>query len=158
MRTTPGVALREGKPRRKYSSLLHLTRWTDHLEPKRYFTLALYRTITLSAVLLKSQRLRGIFLWRDSCPFSHRFELCSRVNNIQDTSRLSPLSRTWECPKSLYWMFRTSYMMGHCLDSKDRAGKWEKARKEKAQRLLVLDFVHRMSSVRFVNLCKCSGW
>ena len=61
MRTTAGVALWRGKPRGKYFSSLHLTRWTDHLEPKKYFILALHRMITSPAVLLKSQRLRGNF-------------------------------------------------------------------------------------------------
>ena len=82
MRTAPGVALWGGKPRRKYFSSLHLTRWTDHFEPKTYFILALYKMITSSAVFLKSPRLRGIFL-RDSCPLSHRFKVCSRVNNLR---------------------------------------------------------------------------
>ena len=63
MRTAPRVALRGGKPRRKYFIPRHLTRWTDHVEPKACFILALYRIITSSAVLLKSQRPRGIFLW-----------------------------------------------------------------------------------------------
>ena len=35
---------------------------------------------------------------------------------IQDTSRLSRLSRTWECPRSLYWMLLASYTIKHCLD------------------------------------------
>ena len=81
-KTTPGVALSRGKPRRKYFSLLNLTRWTDHIQPKTCFILALYRVITSTGVLLKSQRLRGIF-WMDSCPFSHQFELCGRVNNLR---------------------------------------------------------------------------
>ena len=82
MRTTPGVALRGGKPRRKYFSSLHLTRWTDHLEPKT-FILALNRMTTSPAVLLnESQRLRGI-IWMDYCPLAPVFELCSRVNNLR---------------------------------------------------------------------------
>ena len=81
-RTTPGVALWGGKPRRKYFCSLHLTRWTDHFEPKTSFILAVYRINTSSAVLLKSRRLQGI-VWMHSCPFSNRFELYSRVNNLR---------------------------------------------------------------------------
>ena len=64
MLMTLGVALRGRKPGRKYFSSLHLTRWTDRAEPNTFFILALYRMITSSAVLLKSQRLRGFrFGW-----------------------------------------------------------------------------------------------
>ena len=132
MRTTPRVALWGGKPRRKYFNSLHLTTWTDDAEPTIYFILGLYRMITSSAVLLKSQRLWGIF-WRDSRPFSHRFEVFSRANSlryrnmhIQDASRLSRLPGTWECPRSLYWMFLASCTIRKRLDPKHRAGKWEK--------------------------------
>ena len=76
MRTTPGVASGGGKVRRNYFNSLHFTTWTDHAEPKTCFILALYRRITSSAVSVKSQRLRELF-WRDSCPFSHRFEVCA---------------------------------------------------------------------------------
>ena len=82
MSTTPGVALRGGKPRRKFFYSLHVTTWTDNAEPKKSFILALSRMITSSAVLLKSQRLRGAF-WRDFCLFSDRFIVCSRVNNLR---------------------------------------------------------------------------
>ena len=82
MLVTPGVALQGRKPRRKYFSSLHLTRWTDHAEPRTCLILVLYRMKASSAVLLTSQRLRGIFR-RDSCPFCHPFELCSRVNSLR---------------------------------------------------------------------------
>ena len=128
---TPGVALQGGKPRIIYFSSLHLTTWTDHAGPKTWFILALYRTTTSSAGLLKSQRLRGIF-WRDSCAFSKPVWIVqpckqsSTTSHIQDTSRLLRLSRTCECPWSPYWILLASYTIGHCLDPKDRAGKWEK--------------------------------
>ena len=81
MRTTPGVALRGGKPRRIYLSSLHLTTGTHHAEQNTCFILALYRAITSSAVSPKSQRLRVIF-WRDSCRLNHRFDVCSRVTTF----------------------------------------------------------------------------
>ena len=62
------------------------------------FILALYRTISSSAVLLKSQRLRGIF-WRDFCPFSRRFELCSRVNNLRHPHISKTLHVSRDCPE-----------------------------------------------------------
>ena len=111
MRTTPGVALRGEKPRRKYFSSLHLTRWTDHLEPKKYFILALNRITTSPAVLFnKSQRLCGI-IWTDYCPFSHRFwtvqprEQPSTSSHIQDKTRFPRLSRTGNVHKACFGCF-----------------------------------------------------
>ena len=141
MRTTPGAALRGEKPRRKYFSWLHVTSLTEHLEPKTCFILALYRIITSSAVLLKSQRLRGIF-WMDSCPFRQRFELCNRVNNLRHrhTSKTHRVSRV--CPKPgnvqgtcNYWSL-ARYTIGRCLDPKDRAGKWEEVNSAEYHRML----------------------
>ena len=87
--------------------------------------------ITSSAVLLKSQRLRGIF-WMDCCPSSHQFELCRRVNNIRHRhiSKIHRVSRV--CPEPgnvqgcMYWMLLACYTIGHFLYPKDRAGKWDK--------------------------------
>ena len=114
VRTTPGVALRRGTPRRNYFSSLHLTRWTGHLEPKIYFILALYRMTTSSPVLLKSQRLRGI-VFNGFLPLQPPVwtvqprEQSSTWSHIQDTSRLWRLSRTWGFPWNLYWMLLVSY-------------------------------------------------
>ena len=93
---------RGGFMRRKTSEkILQLAAFDKMKCPPRAekgFILALYRTIISSAVLPKSQRLRGSF-WRDSCPFSHRFELCSRVNNL----RYRHISKTHivscDCPR-----------------------------------------------------------
>ena len=99
MRTTSGVALQGGKPRRNFFRSLHLTRWTDHFESKTYSIPALYRRITSPAVLLKSKRLRGI-MWMVSWPYSQRFltvqprKQSSISSHIQDIQRLSCLSRT----------------------------------------------------------------
>ena len=129
------------KTSEKNFSSLHLTRWSAHLEPKTGFILALYWTIISSAVLLKSQRLRGIFR-RDSCPISRRFELCSRVTifdiltyprHIRSLATVQSLGMSKE---SLYLMFLANYTIGHCLDPKYRAGKWEKVSSAEYRRTL----------------------
>ena len=161
MRTAPGVALRGRKLRRKYFSPRHLTRWTDHVEPKACFILALYRIITSSAVLLEPQRLRGIF-WMNSCPFSHQFELCNRVNNLRHR-HISATHRVCPQPGNIQgacigcFLLVTRY--GHCSDLKDRAEKWDKVNSAEyhrtlpdVQRWLVLDFAHRQGRWRFVDL------
>ena len=86
-------------------------------------------------------------------------------SHIQDTSRFSRLSRTWGCSRSLHWMPFASYTIGHSLDPKDRAGKWENVKSAKyhrtlpeAQWLLVFDFVHRNRSSRFVDFYNYGGW
>ena len=115
MRTTPGVALRGGKPRREYFNSLHLTTWPVHAERKTCFILALHRTITSSAVSLTSQRLRGLFggIPTPSATGLKRVRPRKQpltLSYIQDTSCLSRLSGTWECPRSLYRMLLASYI------------------------------------------------
>ena len=130
-RTTPGVALRGRKPRREYFGLLHLTRWTDHVEAKTYFILALYWIVASSAVLVKSQCLRGI-VWMDSCRYSHRFQLHSRVNSLRHrhiskthrVSRVSPENLGMSKDRLLDASFQLhDRALLWCM--KDRAGKWE---------------------------------
>ena len=105
------------------------------------FILALYRTIISSAVLLKSQRLRGTF-WRDSCPFCRWFELCCNVNNLRHRHISKTHHVSCDCPElgmskeSLYLILLANYTIGHCLDPKDRAGKWEKVSSAEYRRTL----------------------
>ena len=64
----------------------------------------------VSSVSCKSQCLQGIF-WMDFCLFSHRFELCSRVNNLRNRhiSKTHGVSRVFPEPGTAYgaciWCF-----------------------------------------------------
>ena len=95
---------RDGFMRRKTSEeVLQLAAFNKMKCPPRAET-ALYRTIISSAVLMKSQRLRGIFL-EGFLPLQPLVwtvqprKQSSTSLHIQDTSRLLWLSRTWECPR-----------------------------------------------------------
>ena len=135
---TPGVALQGRKPGRKYFSSLHLTRWTNHAVPKTCFILALYRMITSSAVLLKSQRV----FFRDSCPFCHRFELCSRVNSLRYRRifKIERVSCVFPGPASVSKepVLDASCRLhdGRLHGSQRKCGKWEKVNSAQYHRML----------------------
>ena len=129
-----GVALWGGKPQRKFFSSQHLRRWTDQLQPKICFIVALCKMITSSsAVLLKSQCLRGNISGWIPAPLAADF------NWHRHTSCFSRLPRTLECPTRLYWIPLASYLIRHCLNPKDRAGKCENVSSDEYYRMSTRD-------------------
>ena len=172
MRTTPGVALWGWKPRRKYFSLPHVTRWTDHLEPKTYFILALYKERSRRQQCYSSRSVYEGFLegflpllppvWTVKPPKQY-----STSPHIQDTSSLASFQDLWVCLRSHYWMLPANYTIGHCLDPKDRAGKWGKINSAQYHRMLTggpaSEYLYWIPCIGRTawgswTYCKCGGW
>ena len=78
----------------------------------------------------------------DFCPFSHRFELCSRVNNLRHGHIYKTHRVTRVCPEpgnfqgTRIGCFLSVHTIGHDLDPKDRVGKWEKVNSAQYHRTL----------------------
>ena len=103
--------------------------------------------------------------WRDSCRFSHRFQLCNRVNNLRHrhTSQMYRISLVCAEPGNVHgacigcFLPVTRWGIAWIPKAKPEIGrKWTTpsivGRQTQAQRLLTLDFVHQKGSVRFVDL------
>ena len=140
-RTTPGVALWRGKSRRNTSARCI---WQDELN-----TSSQRHTLCwLATEWSRRQQCywsRGVYEGCFGCILASSasglncaaaWKLCSTSSHIRDTPRFSRLSRTWECPRRLYWMIPASWTKGHCLDSKGRAEKWEEVNSAEYNRTL----------------------
>ena len=138
MRTTPSFVLCGGKPRRKY---IFCCIWQHELNtPSRRHALSWLST-ELQQCHSSRSVYEGIFGGIPD-PLATGLK-CVRLRKqpstssyIQDISRLSRLSRTWESPRSLYWMLLASYTIGHCLDPEDGVGKWDKVNSAECHRTL----------------------